>query len=155
MGEFVISSKLTVAPQILWEHTVSPAGVNREMRPLVRMTFPPNVSDVTDGWRPEKRLYRSWLMLFGILPLDYDDVSFCEVEPGRRFLERSRTFSQRLWEHERTVEPYEQGSRLTDRVCYEPRVRSLAPIYGPVLKLLFRLRHRNLRRLFGVTGQAS
>ena len=155
MGEFVVSSRLSVAPEILWNHAVSPAGVNREIRPLLRMTFPRNVTDVTFSWRPKKRLYRSWLLLGGILPLDYDDVSFSEVEPGHRFLESSRSFSQRLWEHERIIEPSDHGSRLTDRVRYEPRLKPLTPLYTVVLRTLFKLRHRNLRRLFGGTSEEA
>lgn len=155
MGEFVISSQLYVAPHILWDHAVSPAGVNHEMRPLLRMTFPANITDVTACWRPRKRLYRSWILLGGVLPLDYDDVSFYEVEPGRRFLESSHMFSQRRWEHERTIEPAEHGSCLTDRVRYEPRVKVLASVYGYVVKAVFKLRHRNLRRLFGGTSERT
>ncbi len=85
----------------------------------------------------------------GILPVDYDDVTFVEVEPGRRFLERSTLLTQRVWEHERTIEPVPGGSRLTDRVRFEPRIQALAPLYAPVFQAVFRLRHRNLRRLFG------
>ena len=155
MGEFVVSSRLSVAPKILWNHAVSPTGVNREIRPLLRMTFPRNITDVTFSWQPNKRLYRSWLLLGGILPLDYDDVSFAEVEPGCRFIESSRSFSQRLWKHERIIEPYDHGSCLTDRVRFEPRLRALTPLYDSVLRALFKLRHRNLRRLFGAAGEKA
>ena len=66
---------------------------------------PADAEDLTDGWRPGQRLFRSWLLVGGLLPVDYDDVSFAEVEPGRRFLERSSLLSQSVWEHERTIEP--------------------------------------------------
>jgi hypothetical protein len=78
--------------------------VNREFRPLLRMTFPQGISDLTAAWKPSERLFRSWLLLAGIFPIDYDDVVFEEVEPGRRFLERSSLLTQRVWEHERTIE---------------------------------------------------
>ena len=140
---------LSAAPEILWIHAVSPAGVNRELRPLLRMTFPPGVSDLTASWRPGERLFRSWLLLGGLLPVEYDDVAFSEVEPGRRFLELSSLLSQRVWAHERIIEPASHGCRLTDRVRFVPRVPWLASSYAPVFKAVFRLRHRNLRRLFG------
>ena len=73
----------------MWRHAVSPAGVNRELRPLLRMTFPRGTSDLTAGWRPGERRFRSWLLVAGIVPVEYDDVVFEAVEPGRRFLERA------------------------------------------------------------------
>ncbi len=148
-GEFVVSSHLSAAPERVWRHAVSPAGVNRELRPLLRMTFPPDMADLTTGWKPGRRRFRSWLLLGGVLPVEYDELAFAEVEPGRRFLERSTLLSQRLWEHERTVEPTARGCRITDRVRFEPRIAWLAPLHAPVFRAVFRWRHRNLRRLFG------
>lgn len=126
-----------------------PRGVNRELLPLLRMTFPTGIDDLTASFEPGRRLFRSWLLLFALLPVEYDDVVFEEVEPGRRFLERSSMATQRIWEHERTIEPTARGCRVTDRVRFEPRVRWLAPLQRPVFVLVFRWRHRNLRRRFG------
>ena len=50
-------------------------------------------------------LGRCWLLLFGFLPFECDQLTLARIEPGRGFLERSRMISQRLWEHERTLEP--------------------------------------------------
>jgi hypothetical protein len=137
------------------------------------MTFPQGISDLTAAWKPSERLFRSWLLLAGIFPIDYDDVVFEEVEPGRRFLERSslltqrvwehfeevepgRRFlerssllTQRVWEHERTIESTPEGCLVTDRVRFVPRLPWLAGLYRPVLRAVFRWRHRNLRSLFG------
>jgi hypothetical protein len=119
------------------------------------MTFPPGISDLTASWKPGERLFRSWLLLVGLLPLDYDDVSFLEIEPGRRFLERSSLFSQQLWEHERVIEPESHGCRITDRIHFEPRLPWLAFLYAPLFQAVFRLRHRNLRKLFGAAAQQA
>lgn len=145
----MVSSSLSAGPEVLWRHAVSPAGVNREFRPLLRMTFPPGISDLTAGWRPGERLFRSWLLVAGLLPVEYDDLVFAEVEPGRRFLERSSLLTQRVWEHERIIESTSLGCRVTDRVRFLPRLSCLAALYGPLFKAVFRLRHRNLRGLFG------
>jgi ligand-binding SRPBCC domain-containing protein len=149
LREFFVASVLEEAPEVVWRHVTSPSGVNREFRPLLRMTFPAGRTDLVASWRPGERLFRSWLLLGGFLPVDYDDVSFAEVEPGRRFLERSRLLSQRVWEHERTLEPTPGGCRLTDRVRFAPRVRLLGPIYAAIFAAVFRWRHRNLRAAFG------
>jgi hypothetical protein len=113
------------------------------------MTFPSGISDLTAASQPGKRLFRSWLLLAGVVPIEYDDIVFEEVEPGRRFLERSSLFTQRVWEHERIIEPASQGCRVTDRVRFVPRLPWLAALYRPVFNAVFRWRHRNLRALFG------
>ncbi len=148
-GELRIASRLRVDPETLWRHASSPDGVNLELRPLLRMTFPPGTEDLARTWQPGERLFRSWILLFGLLPVEYDDLVLIEVEEGRRFLERSSLLSQKVWEHERTIEPVAGGSRLSDRVRFVPRVAFLAPLHGFVFRLVFRLRHRNLRRAFG------
>ena len=149
MRQFERSSSLRERPDVVWRHATSPAGVNRELRPLLTMTFPPDVEDLVAAAEPGKKAFRSWLLLGGILPVEYDDVTFVEVEPGRRFLERSRLLSQRVWEHERIVEPEGEGCRLTDRLGFEPRIPGTGALYAPIFRLVFRVRHRNLRRLFG------
>lgn len=116
------------------------------------MTFPSGISDLTAAWQPGERQFRSWLLLLGVVPIDYDDVVFEEIELDRRFLERSTLLSQRVWEHERLIEPALGGSHITDRVRFVPRLPWLAGIYLPVFKAIFRWRHRNLRQLFGETS---
>jgi len=113
------------------------------------MTFPPDISDLTAAWQPGERRFRSWLLLAGVVPIDYDDVVFEEVDPGRRFLERSTLLSQRVWEHERLIEPALGGCRVTDRVRFVPRLRWLSWVHSPIFKLVFRWRHHNLLNLFG------
>jgi hypothetical protein len=148
VGHLRFSSDLPVSPQTLWRHATSPAGVNAELAPLLRMTFPKGTEDLTRGWRPGERRFRSWLLLLGLIPVEYDDLCLVEVEPGRRFLERSTLLSQRLWEHERTIEPTARGACVTDRVRFEPRLRRLEPVHAAAFRLVFALRHRNLRRRF-------
>lgn len=151
--EIFVCSTLAAPPAAVWQHASSPAGINRELMPLARMTFPPAVAalsaeTVTLG----QRVCRSWVLLFGLFPVDYDDVTLIELEPGRRFLERSPMLSQRFWQHERTIDPIEGGSRVCDRVHFIPRVPFLSPVYRAILRGAFALRHRNLRRVFGVVS---
>jgi ligand-binding SRPBCC domain-containing protein len=148
MREFAISSDLHAAPDVVWQHATSPAGINREFRPLLRMTFPKDLGDLEAVWRPGERLFRSWMLLFGIVPVEYDDLTLIAVEPGRRFHERSSLLTQRVWEHERRIDPAPGGCRLTDRVQFSPRIAWLGPVYALVFRAVFRLRHWNLRRLF-------
>ncbi|HYO66529.1 MAG TPA: hypothetical protein VEU33_10630 [Archangium sp.] len=145
---FSFSSELRAAPEEVWSHATHMQGVNREFFPLVRMTWPG-----ADGQLPAppplgQRLFRSWILLFGLLPIDYDDLTFAEFEPGRRFLERSVLLSQRQWEHERIVTPTATGCRLTDSVRFTPRLGALGALHLGIFRLAFWWRHRNLRRLF-------
>lgn len=145
---FSFSSDLRAPPEAVWSHATRMQGVNREFFPLVRMTWPGR-----DGRLPlppplGERLFRSWILLFGVVPIDYDDLTFVEFEPGRRFLERSVLFSQEQWVHERVVTPTPTGCRLTDSVRFSPRLRPLGMLHLAIFRLAFRWRHRNLRRLF-------
>lgn len=149
MRQIVETSSLAAPPETLWRHATSPQGVNRELAPFLRMTFPRDMADLTERWRPGERLFRSWLLLGHVLPVEYDDLALVEVEPGRRFLERSELLTQRVWEHERTIEPHGAGCRLTDRVRFAPRIAWLGPVQAPAFALVFRWRHHRLRRIFG------
>ncbi len=145
---FSLSSDLRAPPEEVWSHATHMRGVNREFFPLVRMSCP-----VSDGRLPSppplgQRLFRSWILLFGLLPIDYDDLTFAEFESGRRFLESSVMFSQKQWVHERLLTPTATGCRLTDSVRFTPRLRPLGALHLAVFRLAFHWRHRNLRRLF-------
>lgn len=144
-----MTSRLRVDAETLWSHATSPSGVNAEFWPLLRMTFPLGVTDLSQGWDSGRKLFRSWLLLFGVLPVEYDDLTLVEVEPGRRFLERSRMFSQRVWQHERCLVAVAGGCEVSDRVQFVPFLAALGPIYRTVFRGVFLLRHRNLRRRFG------
>lgn len=113
------------------------------------MSFPEQYRDLASSWAPGQRLFRSWILLAGILPVEYDDLTLVELEPGRRFLERSQLLSQRVWEHERVLTPHQGATRIEDRIRFEPRLAALAPLYLLLFRAVFRYRHWKLRRIFG------
>jgi ligand-binding SRPBCC domain-containing protein len=148
-AEFEVSSLVAAPPEKVWERVITPQGINYELRPWMRMTRPRGFTRLD----PESvelgvPIGRSWVLLFGVLPFEYDDVTLIELEPGRRFLERSPMLSQRSWQHERIVEPAEGGSRVTDRIRMEPKLGLLATPMRPVFRAVFRHRHRRLRAWF-------
>jgi hypothetical protein len=140
----------------MWARAVSAEGINDELAPILRMTTPAalrgkTIDDVDVG----VPLGRSWILLGRLLPVDYDDLCLAELEPGRRFLERSSMLSMGVWQHERTVEPAgERSCTVTDRLSFELR-RPLAWIPGSerlataIVRFLFRHRHRRLGRAAG------
>jgi len=96
-----------------------------------------------------EHLCRSWVLLFGVLPVDYDDITLSRLEPPRSFLEQSTMLSQRAWEHERVIENAAGGSIVTDRIRYEPRLPIPDLVLRRLYTIVFRHRHRRLRRYFG------
>src|SRR5947207_12757197 len=125
---FEVSSVVPAARAAVWQRISTMAGVNAELMPLARMTYPAAVAELrAEDVVPGERLFRSWILLFGVLPIDYDDITLVRIEDERGFLERSPMLSQRTWEHERTLEPRPGGgTRVTDRVRFEPRLPGVA-----------------------------
>ncbi|MFT3766640.1 MAG: hypothetical protein QM820_14165 [Minicystis sp.] len=150
MPSFQLTSHLRAPAERVWAHATSMAGVNHELAPLLRMTHPAHLTSLEGHDAPlGKPLFRSVILLFGVLPIDFDDVTFESLEPGRRFVERSRTLSQHVWRHERTVEPEEGGCRVTDRVTFEPKIVLAAGALTILLRMVFANRHIRLVKMFG------
>jgi hypothetical protein len=146
-AEIEVASELAADAEAVWKRVTDPAGINDELRPLMRMTIPRGAPDFgLDDLEPG-RIGRSWLLLFGFLPFDYDDLTLVRVEPGRGFLERSSMLSMRLWEHERTLTPGgEDRCQVTDRVAWESRLPLPGSLFRPLVLAIFNHRHRRLRR---------
>jgi ligand-binding SRPBCC domain-containing protein len=148
--ELTFESIVAAPPSAVWERVSTFEGINDELRPLMRMTAPASVrrldpAEVVLG----ERICRSWCLLLGVLPFDYDDITLVALEPGRGFHERSRMLSQRVWEHRRTLTPVDGGCRVTDTLAFEPRVPGSAALVRRLVRAVFRHRHRRLRRAFG------
>lgn len=142
------SSALGASAERVWAHATSVAGINAELAPWLKMTAPPGLKSLADvEVVPGRPLGTSTVLLFGWLPVDRIDLTLVELEPGRRFVERSRARSQKLWQHERTVEPEGGGCRLTDRLTFEPKLGG--PLVAAFLRRVFANRHAYLRRTFG------
>jgi len=141
-----VCSELKAATEAVWTRAIDPAGINDELRPLMRMTVPRGAEDFGLDDPEPGHIGRSWILLSGLVPFDYDDITVVRAEPGRGFLERSSMLSMRLWEHERTLEPLgENRCRITDRLAWEPRLPLPGALLRPLIRFVFRHRHRRLR----------
>ena len=148
-----VSTRLAAPAGTVWARAVMSEGINDELRPILRMTMPRGMATATiDDVAVGEPLGRSWILLGGLVPVDYDDLFLAELEPGRRFRERSSTSTLRVWSHERTVEPTGDGTcTVTDRLEWESK-RLVAALPGSrrlvaaVVGFLFRHRHRRLER---------
>ncbi len=100
-----------------------------------------------------RRAFRSWVLLLGVIPVDYDDLTLVSLDPGRGFLERSSTASLREWQHAREISAVEGGTLVVDRLRLTPRRGVPAALADRVVRAIFGHRHRRLRQHF--TGRAA
>lgn len=147
---FTLTSHLLASAERVWAHASAFADINRELRPLLRMTYPPRLARLTPESFPLGRVaFRSWILLFGLVPVEYDDFTLVELVPGHHFAEVSQLLSMREWRHRRVVTRAGSGCVLQDEIAFTPRWRLFGPIQFRVYHLVFQLRHRALCRLFG------
>lgn len=146
---FEVASVVPAPPAHVWERITSFEGVNHELMPIARMTCPPEFRRIDPASVPlGRRWFRSWILLFGLLPFDYDDLCVVTLEPGRGFHEDSTMLTQRRWVHRRDLEAVAGGTRVRDRIDFEPRVAFLGPLQRAIFRAVFRHRHRRLAAHF-------
>ena len=148
-------SVLAASVAAVWARVTDPVGINDELAPVLAMRMPRAFHGVSVDTVPiGQPLGRAVLLLFGVLPVEFDDLTIAELEPGRRFHEKSTMLLLRRWEHERLVEPGSGGTRVHDRLTFELRAPlariPLAPkVAHRIVTALFAHRHRRLGRHFG------
>lgn len=152
---FEVSSVLQVPPSAFWTDATF-AAVNAELAPWVRMTAPTAWrARPLHEWPAGRRLFRSWILLFGFLPVDLHDFFLERITPDVGFEERSSSAMNRHWDHDRKVVAHADGCRVTDRVRYESRLPLVGALLLPVYRAIFASRHRYLRRHYrGSTAAA-
>jgi len=100
---FQITTRLGAPADRVWVWALTEEGINFELRPWLRMTHPKGLTHARaiDQAPLGELLGRSWILLRGLIPVDYDDLCLAERGPGLRFLEISELGSARRWQHER------------------------------------------------------
>jgi ligand-binding SRPBCC domain-containing protein len=149
-AQVIESSLLPAPPTVVWERIASMTGVNAELMPAVRMTYPRSGERLDRGQLvPGRLLFRSVVLLFGVLPIDLHSLTLASLVPDRSFLESSSSLLHRRWIHERVLDAEGGGTRISDRVHFECRLPGLRAALVPVVGAIFRHRHAQLRRQFG------
>jgi len=145
----VRTSSVPAPAETVWARVGSVEGVNHELAPWLRMTVPRRARGLRlDGLELGRPAGRSWVLLGGILPIDYDEVTIVERGP-LRFLERSPMGSMRFWEHERTVVARGPGeSEVRDRLTFEPRLPGAGRAARWLIERIFAHRQRRLVEWF-------
>jgi hypothetical protein len=151
-------SRLGARAEEVWDRAVSLEGINHELGPWLRMTMPSGFAgEGIDDAPLGEPLGRSWILLLGVIPVDYDDLVLAERGPGLRFLERSQLLTMRRWQHEREVVPLGETCELVDRLTFEPRfplsaIPGMGRLGRAIVGFIFRHRHRRLAARFGVAS---
>lgn len=148
-GVEVVRSSVVPAPrEAVWARVTSPGGIADEFRPLLTMRMPSGLRGATIADVPVgEPLGRAWILLGGVIPVEYDDLVVVDLDPPRRFHERSVLGSCRVWEHRRELEDLGDGTtRVTDTLRARPRALVPPAVARRVVGVLFAHRHRRLRR---------
>lgn len=143
------SSVVAAPPEEVWAAVATLAGVNAELLPWCRMREPRSLRGRTlDSWQPGERA-ACWLLAGGFVPFDRHLLGLESVAPGRGFVEESNSWLQRRWRHERTLDAEGTGTRITDRLTIQPRLRLARPLVARIAPAVFAHRHRRLTARFG------
>ena len=99
---------------------------------------------------PGTHIGKSLLLLFGLIPFGYDDITVAQIEPGRMFREESAMIGMRTWIHQRTLEPADGKTVVTDAITLIPRLAlpGLTRFLGVTLAAFFAHRHKRLQGHF-------
>ncbi|MGJ9423994.1 hypothetical protein [Aeromicrobium sp. CF3.5] len=141
---------LVAAPvDAVWQRVTSFDGIRDELGPWMSMSIPRGADhlDVTTVPLGDP-IGRSWITLFGVIPVDYDDLTIVAVEPGRSFHERSTMLSASRWEHQRVLTPVGGRTQVHDRLTFVSRLPFGGALHAVVVRRLFAHRHRRLARHF-------
>ncbi|WP_047249074.1 hypothetical protein [Chromobacterium subtsugae] len=144
-GHFTMRSRLPRPPETVWRDVVSRGGIADEFFPWLGMRLP--AGELPARLEAPLRVGPCWLLLFGCLPVECDDLTLMRLEPGA-FDERSRMLGQRVWWHRRRVAATADGCELVDRVAFVPRWPATLPLCRLLFRLVFAWRHRRLRRRY-------
>jgi ligand-binding SRPBCC domain-containing protein len=150
MPSFELQSELAIGAAEFWSNA-SLESVNWELAPLVKMTAPREwqVRRISE-WEVGRELFRSWILLFGVLPVDRHAFRLRAIGPAFEFREASSSWINRRWNHDREVRASDAGCTVIDRVMFETRVALLAPLAGAIYLMIFRHRHSRLNQKWGV-----
>jgi len=142
-------TEVSVTPEAAWAWITSFEGISKEMSPFLHMSVPKGVKDISSvTLEPGVPMFRSWITLFGVLPIDYSDLTLLMLNPGVGFVEQSPMGSMKLWRHERQIVALDAGCKITDTLTFEPRFASW--FVSRFVQAFFTHRHKMLAKHLGV-----
>jgi hypothetical protein len=129
-------SEIGISRDSVWARVTTMEGVNAELRPFVRMTYPRSLPSLADAdFVPGTVLFESWVLFLGIVPFDRHALALTSITKGIGFVEGSTSWLQRAWRHERTLtDGIDGGCIVADRLTIEPRIGAATPLVRAIVR---------------------
>jgi ligand-binding SRPBCC domain-containing protein len=138
-------SEVSASSERVWEWMTSVRGVQTELWPILKMTAPASITSLSDvSVKLGTPVFRSYVFLFGVVPIDRSDLTLLRLDAGSGFVEESPMLSMKLWRHERRISSRNGKTVLSDTLTFEPRLAG--PLVEWLIRKTFEHRHRVLRR---------
>jgi ligand-binding SRPBCC domain-containing protein len=147
-------TRFLASPEEVWQLKNRLETANRECAPLLRMSGGPaeTLDDLAGQGLPYS--FEARLGLLGALPGPAWPVEITELEPNRRYVDRSSNAWFSEWEHEHLLEPASDATRYVDAVTFTPRVGPARLVRRMVLEF-FLHRHRQAARWLPTDRRAT
>ena len=143
-------SELSTSSDKIWESITSVKSIRKEIQPFFTMTAPQHIKSLGDiKLALGKPLFRSYVLLLGIIPIDYSDMTLLELEEKLGFVEQSPMKSMKLWRHERSIKPHHSKPDtviLIDKLIFQPRRAKI--LVKKFIEVVFTHRHKVLKKHF-------
>jgi hypothetical protein len=143
-------SRLAAPADAVLAEALTMRGVNAELMPLLRMSYPSEAENFDLQQAPLKQtLFQSWLLLGGVIPVDRHALAFERLHDDG-FDERSTSWIQKVWIHRRRIVGSGKGCIVSDELEFQPRLPLPAAIPAALARRVFEHRHARLRDRYGV-----
>ena len=147
MIKLSFESKFDVEKKVLVDHSFSMKGVNAELFPWLRLTYPAGILR-ENVEAPGRFFFHSWVLFLGFIPIDYYSFYFTSYNIDGHFYENSSSLTYKNWCHIREVSETEGGCTLKDELEIKPHLIFLSPLIRFFVRRLFIHRHRVLKKKF-------
>ena len=134
----------------VWGRVTSWDGVNHELAPILRMTHPARFRSLSDIPANGHCHFISVILFMGAIPIDLHRLAFRAFDYGHSFRERSTNLLMRSWRHDRSVRSVSDGVVIRDACEFEPRLLVPGILLLPIVRRLFKRRHKRLDRFFHI-----
>lgn len=111
MFEFEIKSIVCSDKRSVWNGITTMKGVNLEFFPILKMTCPDNNLQLNSSHITDIPLFRSWLLLFGLIPIEYDLLKLTKIINEECFEEKSSMGLIKEWNHHRYISTVETNEK--------------------------------------------
>ena len=149
MIKLSFESQLSIDKKVLIEHAFSMRGVNTELFPWMKLTYPKGPDFLRGNiLAPGRFLFKSWFLFLGFIHIDYYSFYFIFLSQEGDFHENSSSLTYKNWCHIREISSSEEGCLLKDDLEITPRLFFLSPLIRFFARRIFLHRHSVLRKKF-------